>query len=132
MKDQIFRKFSNPLLFPDYNMPPQLGGVLQHAAQRVRFEAFLRKSVKTGFYSENSPSFASICDVADDNYLHSVEMNKDHILHRLLPPKVVQQYDMRRRKHNYRLPDKINNLHESNFFIRMFYNKSSSPKPLTE
>ena len=91
------------------------------AAQRDRFEAFLRKSVKTGFYSENSPSFASICDVADDNYLHSVEMNKDHILHSLLPPKVVQHYDMRRRKHNYRLPDKINNLHESNFFIRMFY-----------
>ena len=91
------------------------------AAQRDRFEAFLRKSVKTGFYSENSPSFASICDVADDNYLHSVEMNKDHILHSLLPPKVVQHYDMRRRKHNYRLPDKVNNLHESNFFIRMFY-----------
>ena len=103
------------------------------AAQRDRFEAFLRKSVKTGFYSENSPCFVSICDVADDNYLHSVEMNKDHILHSLLPPKVDQHYDMRRRKHNYTaFQIKLTIYMKAIFSFECFINKSSSLKQLTK
>lgn len=89
--------------------------------ERDRFEAFIRKSIRTGFYSNKSPDFASICDAADHGFLCSVEENKDHVLHCLLPPKTVNHYDMRRRKHNYRLPEKKNDLYDSNFFIRIFY-----------
>ena len=90
--------------------------------QRERFESFLRRSVKAGFYSIESPVFASICESADDCFLRGVESNQDHLLRSLLPPpKVDAGYNMRTRRHKYSLPLKLNNLFEKNFFIRMFY-----------
>jgi hypothetical protein len=88
------------------------------AMQRDRLEAFLRKGVKLGFCSANDSDFASISDSADDNFLRSVVANT---LHGLLPSKATQHYNLRRRKHNYSLPDKISKVHASNFFIRIFY-----------
>jgi hypothetical protein len=90
--------------------------------QRERLESFLRRSVKAGFCSNESPDFASLCEAADACFLRKVESNPDHLLRSLLPPPIVDKcYNMRARKHKYSLPLKVNNLFEKNFFIRMFY-----------
>ena len=47
--------------------------------------------------------------------------NDLHILHCLLPPMADNHYDLRARRHPYRLPDKKNSLFQRNFFIRIFY-----------
>ena len=90
-------------------------------SQRERLENFLRKSIKSGFYSTLSPSFASICDGANSRFLAGVVSNDLHILYCLLPPMADNQYDLRARRHPFRLPDKKNSLFERNFFIRIFY-----------
>ena len=91
-----------------------------NVSQRERLESFLRKSAKTGFYTGMS-SFASICDGADKRFLASVVSSDEHILHCLLPPVADTHYDLRERRHPFRLPDKKNSLFERNFFIRLFY-----------
>ena len=92
-----------------------------NVSQRERLESFLRKSAKTGFYTGMS-SFASICDGADKRFLASVVSSDEHILHCLLPLVVADtHYDLRERRHPFRLPDKKNSLFERNFFIRLFY-----------
>ena len=70
-------------------------------SQRERFESFLRRSQKFGYYSLDSPNFAMICDSADRMFFHSVESNDDHILRCLLPQVKVQSYHTRERKHNF-------------------------------
>ena len=79
-------------------------------SQRERFESFLRRSQKFGYYSLESPNFATICDSADKTFFHSVVSNDDHILRCLLPQVKVQSYHTRERKHNFVLPKKINKL----------------------
>ena len=90
-------------------------------SQRERLENFLRKSIKSGFYSTLSPSFTSICDGADSRFLAGVVSNDLQILHCLLPPLADNHYDLRERRHPFRLPDKKNSLFQRNFFIRIFY-----------
>ena len=73
--------------------------------QRERLEFFLCRSVKAGFYSIESPNFASLCEAADVCFLRRVESNPDHLLRSLLPPPIVDKcYNMRTRKHKYSLP----------------------------
>ena len=92
-----------------------------NVSQRERLESFLRKSIKSGFHSISSPSFASICDGADSRFLGNMVSNDLHILYCLLPPMANTHYDLREQKHQFRLPDKKNSLFERNFFIRIFY-----------
>ena len=91
-----------------------------NAGQRERLEGFLRKSTKAGFYPTSSPNFASICDAADDSLFRAVSSNRSHILYPLLPTKYEKQYNTRS-QNQFRLPTKINDNFERNFFIRIFY-----------
>ena len=61
---------------PQYASPAWWG--FTTVSQRERLENFLRKSIKSGFYSTLSPSFASICDGADSRFFAGVVSNDLH------------------------------------------------------
>ena len=85
--------------------------------ERDRIEAFLRKSKRVGFYPSNGASFDELCTVADARLFHQICTNKDHVLHRLLPPKQCTNYSLRKRTHACTLPTKTSKLTDSNFFM---------------
>ena len=91
-----------------------------NVSQKNRLESFLRRSIKAGFYSQTSATFSRICEIADKHFFTKVASNNEHILHSLLPPKVVKYHDTRS-TNSYSLPDKQNCLYEKNFFVRMIY-----------
>jgi len=62
-----------------------------------------------------------MCADADDQLFVKVTGNSQHLLHDLLPPLRKQHYSLRKRSHNYRLPDHASTLMDKNFFIRMLY-----------
>jgi len=45
----------------------------------------------------------------------------DHVLQPLLPPPVVQNYNLRSRSHDRQLPERTSRLIDCNFIIRMLY-----------
>ena len=91
------------------------------ASDRNRLEAFLRRMKKFGYYPKQSPTFASLCDQADERFFFKVRYNNTHPLHSLLPPKVIKTYKTRPRGHPFQLPTKTNTLDECNFLCRMLY-----------
>ena len=56
-----------------------------NAADRQRMEAFVRRGVRSGFYSANSPNVAELVCDSDDNLFQKVLNNQNHVLHQLLP-----------------------------------------------
>jgi len=68
--------------------------------------------------------FDELCDTADEQLFHKVQTNVFHILRSLLPPEspaASQNYSLRPRVHNLQLPDHVNHLADSNFFVRMLF-----------
>ena len=47
-----------------------------------------------GYHSADQPSFSEICNGADGSLFRAISTNPKHPLHKLLPPKVVRQYDL--------------------------------------
>jgi len=76
------------------------------AADRARLEAFLKRSVSFGYRSASSPTFASICDKADNKLFRKVLSNRSHLLHPLLPPlrDNIGIHNLRARSHPHQLP----------------------------
>jgi len=90
------------------------------AVDRERIEAFIKRSVRQGYRSAASQTFADICSAADNRLFAKVTNNSSHLLHCLLPPKRTQHYSLRTRPHNYQLPTKTS-INNSNFIIRLIY-----------
>ena len=67
------------------------------------------------------PSIAELCDFRDHRLFNSIVDNKDHVLHKLLPPKVTHGKELRKRSHDYVLPTKSNKLEEANFLTRLLF-----------
>ena len=65
--------------------------------------------------------FEALSSAADDKLFASIVSNDDHVLHRLLPQEKSTLHNLRKRKHNFRLPSKKDTLIDKNFFIRMLY-----------
>ena len=67
--------------------------------------------------------FDELCDTADEQLFDKVQTNIFHILRSLLPPEspASQNYSLRPRVHNLQLPDHVNHLADSNFFVRMLF-----------
>ena len=88
------------------------------AAEKQRLEAFLKKARRCHFYSENEPSFSTLCEQADEKLFAAIINNPHHVLYPLLPPKQAHSYNLRPRPHPIdRDPAKINRPRSENFSI---------------
>ena len=97
------------------------------AADRARLEAFLKRSVSFGYRSAASPTFASICDEADNKLFKKILANRSHLLHSLLPPLRENLHNLRPRSHPHQLPVRTSALRDCNFMIRMLFKDTRSP-----
>jgi hypothetical protein len=88
-----------------------------NAADKERFEVFIRKTKKCDYLPENFPTVATLCDKADTVLFKALRSDNQHVLHKLLPQTVSHGYNLRDRSHNYELPTKDIN----NFIPRMLY-----------
>ena len=82
-----------------------------------RIDSFLRRSRKFGFYADDGPMFSELCCSADRNLFNNIEKNTNHVLYKFLPPHKITGHNLRKRKHNYSLPQKD----DRNFIQRMLY-----------
>jgi len=77
------------------------------ASDRQRIEAFVRRGVRSGFYSADSPTAAELVSDSDDSLFENVfisisycYINENHILHKLLPERSKRDYYLRPRSHD--------------------------------
>ena len=59
------------------------------AADRRRLESFLRRARRSGFYSDDQPTFPHLAEYADDTLFHIVRYSSHHLLHTLLPEHTI-------------------------------------------
>ena len=85
-----------------------------------RINSFLNRCAKYS-YTQSGMDFEALSSAADDKLFASIVSNDDHVLHRLLPQEKSTLHNLRKRKHNFRLPSKKDTLIDKNFFIRMLY-----------
>jgi len=62
-------------------------------------EAFIRPSDRCGFVPANLPTFADLCENADEKLFNAITSDCNHVLHYLLPSQSQgsQHYDLRQR-----------------------------------
>ena len=92
---------------------------LTTAADRARLEAFLRRSVNTGFRSDTAPTLGVICSERDDALFAKITSNANHLLHQLLPPRRETNYSLRPRTHDFTLSGRTSSLNGNNYITRM-------------
>ena len=84
---------------------------------RGRVEAFVRKTMRFGYLPSTAPSAGEMSARADENLFKAVRADRSHVLHTLLPPTTSHKHNLRRRAHNFVLPEKD----DKNFISRMLY-----------
>ena len=99
---------------------PAWSGFL-NAAERNRYDGFLKRSKRTGFCSANLETFSLLCERADDEFFSAIKNNTRHVLHHLLQDKPSSGYSLRERVHNFVLPNNTNSLSDHNFLNRILY-----------
>ena len=93
------------------------------ANDRQRVDAFLRRSIRSGYCPSYLPPFEEQCEVADQQLFKKILANPHHVLYHLLPPPTVasQNYFLRSRPHYKQLPPHTGHLTDSNFITRLLY-----------
>ena len=104
-----------------YASPAWIG--FASASNINKLDSFLARSKRTGFCSTNLPSFEVLSESADAGLFRAITQNPGHVLHRLLPPKKPTTYNMRKRTHDFCIPQRTN-LNNRNFIERMLYKNS--------
>ena len=89
-----------------------------NAADRQRIDAFVRRGVRSGFYSADSPTVLELVSDSDDNLFENVLNNQNHVLHKLLPERSTHDYYLRPRSHDRLLSVRVDN---KNFLSRMLF-----------
>ena len=69
-----------------------------------RLNSVISRAKRWNIYANNAPSIEDIINQADQSLFESVLNNDKHVLHYLLPPIKVHNYNMRARAHNRLLP----------------------------
>jgi hypothetical protein len=91
------------------------------AADRGRFDAFLRRSKRYGFYAADTPAIADLFDTADETLFNRLLSNNGHVLQPLLPQRTNGEHNLRRRRHDRQLVTKSAVFSDNNFVVRMLY-----------
>jgi len=63
--------------------------------------------------------FDELCDIAEEQSFDKVQTNVFHILY--TQSTSSQNHSLRPHVHNLQLPDHVNHLADSNFFVRMLF-----------
>ena len=87
--------------------------------EKGRLDAFLRKAIKADFYPGTGPSIAELMEREELNLFKSISLNRQHVLHPLLPPVAQRTYNLRPRSHPFVIPSSISSMHDRNFIVRM-------------
>jgi len=93
------------------------------ATDRQRVDGFLRRSIRSGYCSPDTPTFAEQCATVDEQLFNNISYNQNHVLYSLLPPPSTasQNYHLRPRAHSQQLPQHTGHLTDSNFITRMLF-----------
>ena len=92
------------------------------ATDRQKLKAFLRRSVRAGFYTPDPEyDFHELCNEADHRLFNIILQSEYHVLEQLLPPALPQTYDFRKRPHTRQIPNRCSYLTDCNFLIRMLF-----------
>ena len=105
-----------------YAFPAWIG--FASASDIKKLDSFLARSKRSGFCSTNLPPFEVLSESADSGLFRAITQNPGHVLHRLLPPKKPTTYNMRKRTHDFCIPQRTTNLNNRNFIERMLYKNS--------
>jgi len=86
-------------------------------------DTFLWRNKKCGLCQSDLPPFQELCEATNEQLSDKILLNKQHLLHYLLPPPSAASlsYNIRRRLHSQLLPQHPGHLMDSNFMIRMLY-----------
>jgi len=88
------------------------------AADKQRLEASLRRSVRSGLYSVDDPSFSQLVGDMDDNLFAKIQHSPHHVLYKLLPEKTDRTYNLRPPSHFFSLTVKTDS---RNYINRMLF-----------
>ena len=101
---------------------PSWFGFLDESS-KTRCQGIIKKLIRTGYLGEGFPSFAELCEHADDELFRNIQTNNHHVLRQqlLLPPIKNSQHALRPRVHPYQIPSAKNNALRNNYIYRMLY-----------
>jgi len=86
-------------------------------------ESFLRRARRSGFYSDDQPTFALLAEDADDTLFRKVRYSSHHLLHTLLLEHTNHPYHLRSRTHSFKLSSQHD---ERNFIDTMLFKNANS------
>ena len=92
-----------------------------NANDRQKIFAFIRRCIRTGFCSPDLADFHDLYVSSDEKLFNKILTCPNHILRTLLPPPTAQNYSLRNRPHNRQLTDRISQITDCNFTVRMLY-----------
>lgn len=99
---------------------PAWWGLLD-AGDKIQLEAAFRKVYKQGLVSPTLKTLSEICNASDSALFASILGNKQHVLHKLLPPVKVTNHFLRKRAHNRVIPADKDGLLRKTFIFRMLH-----------
>jgi hypothetical protein len=102
-----------------YALPAWAGFLTADLTNRI--DSMLKKCFKFG-YSEQCDNISKLCENAD-NKLFNLLQNPGHCAHYLLPPPKQTARCLRRRGHNFQLPQCHYALYKNSFICRLLFKK---------
>ena len=105
-----------------YAAPAWIGFANQGEIDRI--DSFLRKCVRFNFAPPDQVSFRDLVESHEEKLFNAIISNPDHVLYSLLPPKKKTTYNMRKRAHDFVIPERESKLRDSNFRLRIIHKNS--------
>ena len=81
-----------------------------NATDKQKIQAFVKRSKNAGYCNAELNDFEALCAKADNELFQKILNNLDHVLQPLLPPPVVQNYNLRSRSHNFKMHSVISTI----------------------
>ena len=83
----------------------------------------MRRAKRSGFCPPDIAPFNELCDITDDKLFNKINADANHIINSLLSTTTIasQNYNLRSRAHNRRLPKRSGYLTDCNFIVRLLY-----------
>ena len=91
------------------------------AADNGKLDRFLNRCRQLYRCQQLNQDISELFNLADQALFSSLQKNSHHVLHRLLPAKSTQPYNLRRRHHSFSLSQKQSSYDDCNFITRMLF-----------
>ena len=94
-----------------------------------RIESFLRKCVCFNLAPPDQVLFCVLVESHEEKLFNAIVSNPEHVLYSLLSTKKENTYNMRKRVHNFVIPERKSKLGDSNFILRIIHKTLFSATP---